>query len=129
MDRFADMFLFYACLLDVRCSWQPVGGGGGGYMYGGLPRVAMGGACGLDSRWCTLFVGYRIIAWLVAAFVNSGEETSMDLNMLVSRSIVNSHAYFNHGYNLYYLPHTKILAIRLVQMQSHDQRYFAYHFK
>ena len=28
-----------------------------------------------------------------------------------------------------YLPHTKIVAIRLVEMQSHDQRYFAYHFK
>ena len=28
-----------------------------------------------------------------------------------------------------YIPHrpTKILAIRLVEMQSHDQRYFAYH--
>ena len=30
---------------------------------------------------------------------------------------------------MYYLPHTKILAIRLVEMQSHDQRYFAYHVK
>ena len=29
----------------------------------------------------------------------------------------------------YYIPHTKILAIRLVEMQSHDHRYFAYHVK
>ena len=29
----------------------------------------------------------------------------------------------------FYIPHTKILAIRLVEMQSHDQRYFAYHVK
>ena len=34
-----------------------------------------------------------------------------------------------NGDILYYIPHTKILAIRLVEMQSHDQRYFAYHVK
>ena len=28
-----------------------------------------------------------------------------------------------------YIPHTKILAMRLVEMQSHDQRYFAYYVK
>ena len=44
MDRFADMFMFYACLLDVKFSWRP----------GGLPGVAMGGTCGLDCRWCTI---------------------------------------------------------------------------
>ena len=51
-------------------------------------------------------------------------------------SVRSSKGLFAHTKNLVrtklipdYLPHTKIVAIRLVEMQSHDQRYFAYHFK